>query len=66
MGGGILVSAANAAFLFEPLAKLPADRKWEGTVSRPGTLRIVAVAPGKIYVATATLSVDDPLTPAAK
>jgi hypothetical protein len=50
-------TAANAAFAFEPLAKLPAYRKWEGSVGRAGRLRLVAVAPGKLYVATAVLSV---------
>lgn len=57
---------ANAAFAFIPLAKLPAREKWEGTVDKPGTLRLVAVAPGKLYVATEVLKrpTPPPTTPA--
>jgi len=47
--------AANAGFVFQPIAKLPAGTAWQGTVAKPGTLRLVATGPGKFYVATSEL-----------
>ena len=47
--------AANAGFVFGPVAKLPPGAEWQGTVPKPGTLRLVAMGPGKLYVATKVL-----------
>jgi len=43
--------AANAALGFTPLPSPPDDGPWEGTVDRPGWLRLVAVAEGRLHVA---------------
>lgn len=43
---------ANAALAFEPLPAPAADDPWTGTIDRPGTLRLVAVARDRLYVAT--------------
>ncbi len=42
---------ANDTFAFNKVAELEADEIWEGTVNTSGTLRLVAIAPDKIYVA---------------
>jgi hypothetical protein len=47
--------AANAGLVFQPIAKLPPGAEWQGTVPKPGTLRLVAMGPGKLYVATTVL-----------
>jgi len=40
---------ANATFGFEPLAELTGDDTWKGTISKEGTLRLVATGPARIY-----------------
>ena len=51
--------AANALFAFAAQETLSADKPWQGTVERPGWLRLVAVAPGRLYVAAVKLSAAD-------
>ena len=51
---------ANAFFAFEPQAALAADKPWTGTVEQPGRLRLVAIAPGKLYVAALDLQPTAP------
>jgi hypothetical protein len=47
--------AANAALGFTSLPSPPDDGPWEGTVDRPGLLRLVTVAGGQLYVAVLRL-----------
>lgn len=46
----------NAKFAFKRIAVLSAKEDWSGTVNTPGTLRLIAIAPGKSYVAAADLN----------
>lgn len=41
--------AANAAYAFQPLARLGKDERWEGTCDSPGVLRLVAVGGRTLY-----------------
>jgi hypothetical protein len=43
---------ANDTFDFKPVAELDANKAWEGTINKPGILRLVAISPDNIYVAT--------------
>ena len=45
-----IFEAANAAFAFSPLPSPPNDGPWEGTIDRPGCLRLIATAPKTLYV----------------
>jgi hypothetical protein len=42
---------ANAGFAFTPLPPPPHDGPWEGTIDKPGWLRLVATGNGAIHVA---------------
>ena len=55
--------AANASFVFGPAAKLPAGADWAGAIAKEGTLRLVAIAPGKLYVAVRNLRKPPPEPP---
>jgi hypothetical protein len=46
-----LFAQANETFAFKPIGRLGADDTWSGTLSGRGVLRLVAIGPGKIYVA---------------
>ncbi|NIA22159.1 MAG: hypothetical protein GWP05_09405, partial [Anaerolineaceae bacterium] len=46
---------ANRCFAYLPQGKPLGDVPWEGTVRKSGWLRLVATAPGRLYVATARL-----------
>jgi len=50
---------ANAMFEFIPLPAVDNGDGWQGTIDRPGLLRIVAVTPEKLYVATVVLAAPD-------
>lgn len=50
---------ANAQFEFASLPAVEDEDGWHGTVNSPGLLRIVAVTPEKLYVATVTLARPD-------
>jgi hypothetical protein len=47
--------AANAAFDFPALPAPAANQAWEGTISRPGLLRLVAIGRRDLYVAVLVL-----------
>jgi len=49
------LTAANEALAFRPVSKIAANGKWEGFVGEAGTLRLVAVAPDRLYVAALKL-----------
>jgi hypothetical protein len=46
-----LFAQADDTFAFKPLKKLGNGDKWAGTLKGEGTLRLVAIGPGKIYAA---------------
>jgi hypothetical protein len=46
---------AIEAFAFRRLASLGPQEPWEGTVREPGALRLVALAPGRMFVASGQL-----------
>ena len=46
-----LFAQADETFAFKPLKKLGDNDKWAGAMSGEGTLRLVAIGPGKIYAA---------------
>jgi len=46
-----LFARADETFAFKPLARLGPSDTWTGTLTGEGTLRLVAVGPGKIYAA---------------
>jgi hypothetical protein len=50
-----LFAQANETFAFKPLGRLGAGDKWSGTLSGQGVLRLIAIGPGKIYVAAINL-----------
>ena len=50
---------ANATFEFEPLGELAFEKSWSGTISRQGTLRLVAVGDGCIYASAIQLDSDN-------
>ena len=41
---------ANETFAFNPVAEFTTDQNWQGSINKPGTLRLIAIAPHKIYV----------------
>jgi hypothetical protein len=43
--------AANAALGFTPLPSPPDEGPWQGTITKPGWLRLATVAQGQLYVA---------------
>jgi len=51
---------ANAKYEFTPLPSPESGEPWEGTVSEPGRLRLVASGPGVLNVATFDLKEDAP------
>jgi len=48
--------AANARLAFVPLPSPPEDGPWEGTVDRPGKVRLVAMGGKEIYVGVLELN----------
>ncbi len=50
---------ANATFAFKPAGELPADKAWKGTINKSGILRLVAVGPKRLCVATFVLKFDE-------
>jgi len=46
---------ANQTFVFQPLAEIPADSAWEGTLDQPGMLRLATVVKGRLHVAVLKL-----------
>ena len=46
-----LFARADETFAFKPLGRLGPSDTWAGTLTGEGTLRLVAVGPGKIYAA---------------
>ena len=47
-----LLAAANARYAFKPVPFTDDGRTWRGTVTEPGLLRLVAMGPGILRVAT--------------
>jgi hypothetical protein len=45
------LTAANDAFRFQPLTSMEKEIPWEGTLDRPGWLRLVATGPENLHVA---------------
>ncbi len=41
---------ANDTFDFNTIKELSANQNWEGTIDKPGILRLVAFTPSDIYV----------------
>ena len=50
---------ANATYDFATARELPVGLPWKGVLDKEGTLRLVAVGPGRIYVATSTLKAPE-------
>lgn len=50
---------ANETYNFGTAAELPVGLPWKGVLDKEGTLRLVAVGPGRIYVATSTLKAPE-------
>ncbi|MDP6546025.1 MAG: C25 family cysteine peptidase [Phycisphaerae bacterium] len=50
-----LFARADETFAFKPLGRLGPGDTWAGTLAGEGTLRLVAVGPGKIYAAAINL-----------
>jgi hypothetical protein len=49
------LAQANAVFEFAPLPSPGAQDPWKGSIDKPGRLRLVAIAPDALYVATLSL-----------
>jgi hypothetical protein len=47
-----LFHQANDTFAFRPIGEFAVDKDWKGTINEEGTLRLVAVGPGRIYAIT--------------
>ena len=52
--------AANATFAYAALPGPAADEPWEGTCDRQGWLRLVAIGPGRLWVAALKLELPPP------
>ncbi len=50
------LQAANNTFTFTRQAEIPADLDWTGIIDQPGLLRLLAITPDSIYVATVKLT----------
>ena len=53
---GKLFARADETFAFKPLGRLGPSDTWSGTHATEGTLRLVAVGPGRIYAAAINLT----------
>jgi len=51
-----LFARADETFAFKPLGRLGPSDTWSGTHAAEGTLRLVAVGPGRIYAAAINLT----------
>jgi hypothetical protein len=51
-----LLAAANARYAFAPVPSTDDGRTWRGTVAEPGLLRLVALSPHALHVASLTLT----------
>jgi hypothetical protein len=61
-----LFDEANRTFAFEPIATLDERQEWTGSVGRAGMLRLAAIGPRSIHVATFEIKFPIKLLPGKK